>query len=133
MKNVLVALGEKFVDPQEEGLCLDVNGAPGLDDDSGDGEASFLEVDARLVGDAIDSSSIVTKAPVGSSGASMCDQIVQDFLFHLGPNGVGKQENALCLGLGVPELIPSSASDAAAQSTEEVLGVGKVCGLFPWL
>jgi len=25
MKNVLVALGEKFVDPQEEGLFLDVN------------------------------------------------------------------------------------------------------------
>jgi len=25
MKNVLVVLGEKFIDPQEEGLCLDVN------------------------------------------------------------------------------------------------------------
>jgi len=51
---------------------------------------------------------------VSRVGASMCDQIVQCFLFHLGPNGVGKQENALHLGLGVEESIAGSASDAAA-------------------
>jgi len=90
-------------------------------------------VDARLVGDAIDSGRVVTEEPVGSTGASTCDQVVKKFLLQLGPNGVGKQKNALHLGFGVPELIPGSASDAAAQATKEVLGVGKVCGLFPWL
>ena len=90
-------------------------------------------MNARLVRDTIDSGRVVTKAPVGSIGTSTCDQIVKNFLLQLGPSGVGKQKNALCLGLGVRELIPSSASDTAAQSTEEVLGVGKVCRLFPWL
>jgi len=71
-------------------------------------------VDARLVGDAIDSGRVVTKAPVASIGASTCDQIVENFLLQLGPNSVGKQKNSLCLGFGVPELIPSSASDATA-------------------
>jgi len=114
MKNFLVALGEKFVDPQEEGLFLGVNRVLGLDHNSGKGEASFLEVDARLVGDAIDSGRVVTEAPVGSIGASTCDQIVENFLLQLGPNSVDKQKNTLCLGFGVPELTPGLASDAAA-------------------
>jgi len=90
-------------------------------------------VDACLVEDAIDSGRVVMEAPVGSSGTSICDQIVENFLLQLGPNGVGKQNDALYLGFGVPELIPSSASDATAEATKEVLGMGKVCGLFPWL
>jgi len=46
---------------------------------------------------------------------------------------VGEQKNDLHLGFGVPELVPSLASDATAQAMEKVLGMGKVCGLFPWL
>jgi len=64
MKNVLVVLGEELVDPQEEGLFLDVNQAPGLDDNSGNGEGSFLPVDACLVRFSIDSSGIMAKAPM---------------------------------------------------------------------
>ena len=71
-------------------------------------------MDACLVRFTIDSCRVVTKTPVGGVGASICDQIVQDFLLHLGPNGVGKQENALCLGFGMEELIAGPASDAAA-------------------
>jgi len=76
MKNVLVVLGEELVDPQEEGLFLDVNRAPGLDDNSGNGEAGFLPVDACLVRFSIDSSRIMAKAPMGGIGTSTCDQIV---------------------------------------------------------
>jgi len=71
-------------------------------------------VDACLVRFAIDSRRVVTKAPVSGVGSSMCDQIVQFFLFHLGPNGVGKQENALHLGFGMEEFSAGPASDAAA-------------------
>ena len=60
-KNVLVVLGEKLVDPQEKGLFLDVNGMPGLDENSGNGEASFLVVDACLVRFSIDSNRVMTK------------------------------------------------------------------------
>jgi len=85
-----------------------------LDHDSGNGEAS-LAVDACLVRFTIDSCCrVVTKAPVGGIGVSTCDQIVQHFLLHLGPNRVGKQENALCLGFGMEELSAAPASDAAA-------------------
>jgi len=73
------------------------------------------------------------KAPVGGIGTSICNQIVQYFLLHLGPNGVGKQEYALYLGFGVKELSTGPASDAAAEPTEEILCLGKVCGLFPGL
>ena len=121
MKKILVVLGEKFIDPQEEGFFLDVNRVLGLDHNSGEGEASFLEVDARLVGDAIYSSRVVTEAPVGSTGASICDQIIENFLFQLGPNGVCKQKNVLHLGFGVPGLIPGSASDATAKATKRFL------------
>jgi len=105
----------------------------GLDQNSGEGEASLLEVGAHLVGNAIDSGMVVMNAPVGGIGASMCDQIVQNFLLQLGPNGAGKQENALDLGFGVEELIAGPAGDAAAQPAEEVFCLGKVCGLFQWL
>jgi len=71
-------------------------------------------VDARLVGDAIDSGRVVTKAPVSSIGASVCDQIVKNFLLQLGPNGAGKQKNALYLGFGMEELFAGPASDTAA-------------------
>jgi len=46
-------------------------------------------------------------------GVSACDQIVQYFLLHFGPDGVGKQKNALYLGLGVEESIAGPTSDAA--------------------
>jgi len=51
---------------------------------------------------------------VGGVGASICDQIVQYFLLHLGPNVVGQQENALYLGFRMKELNADPASDAAA-------------------
>ena len=70
-------------------------------------------MDARLVRNSIDSGRVVTKAPVSGISASIGDQIVQNFLFHLGPNGVCKQENTLDLGFGVAELFAGSASDAA--------------------
>jgi len=53
------------------------------------------------------------KAPVSGVGASICDQVVQDFLLHFGPDGGGKHENALYLGLRVEESSASPASDAA--------------------
>jgi len=46
-------------------------------------------VNACLVGDAIESGRVVMKAPVGSTGASARDQIVENLLLQLGPNGVG--------------------------------------------
>jgi len=49
VENVLVVLGEKCIDPQEEGRFLDVNQMPGLDLDSDDGDISFLAVDDGLV------------------------------------------------------------------------------------
>jgi len=73
------------------------------------------------------------KEPVSGVGTSMCDQVVQDFLLHFGPDAVGKHENALCLGLGVEESSAGPASDAAAQRTEEILCLGQACGLFPVL
>jgi len=45
----------------------------------------------------------------------LCDQIVQHFLLHLGPDGVGKHENALHLGFGIEELSASPASDAGSR------------------
>jgi len=56
----------------------------------------------------------VAKAEMSGVGASVCDQIVQYFLLHFGPDGMGKQKNALCLGLAVEESIVGPASDAAA-------------------
>ena len=62
-----------------------------------------LAMDACLVRFTINSGGVVTKAPVSGIGASICDQIVQNFLLHLRPNSVGKQENALDLGFRVEE------------------------------
>jgi len=76
-------------------------------------------------------SRVVTEAPMSGVGASTCDQIVQHFLLHFGPDGVGKHKNTLCLGLGMEESSVGPASDAAAQPTKEVLCLGKACGLFP--
>jgi len=73
------------------------------------------------------------KEPVSGVGTSMCDQVIQDFLLRFGSDAVGKHEKALCLGLEVEESSAGPASDAAAQWTEEVLCLGKVCGLFPTL
>jgi len=87
---------------------------PGLDKNSGNGEASFLAVDAGLVRYSIDSSRVVAKAPVSGIGASACDQIVQYCLLQLGPDSVSKQNNVLYLRLWVEESIAGPASDAAA-------------------
>jgi len=46
---------------------------------------------------------------------------------------VNRRTLCVFVGLRTPELISSPASDAAAQSTKEVLGLGKVQGLFPGL
>jgi len=56
----------------------------------------------------------MAKAEMSGVGASVCDQIVHYFLLHFGPDGVSKQKNVLCLGLGVEESIVGPASDAAA-------------------
>jgi len=113
-KDILVVRGEKLVDPQEEGLFLDRKFIPGLDENSGDGEASFLAVDAFLVGFSIDSSRVMMKAEMSGVGASIGNQILQYFLLHFGPDGVGKQKNIMYLGLGVKESIAGPASNAAA-------------------
>jgi len=99
-KDILVVLGEKLVDPQEEGLFLDRKFIPGLDENLGDGEASFLAVDAFLDRFSIDSSTVMTKAETSGVGASTGDQILQYFLLHFGPDGVGKRKSILHLGLG---------------------------------
>jgi len=81
-KNILVVLGEKLVDPQVEGFLLDQKFMLGPDENSGNDEASFLAMDAGLVGFPIDSSRVVTKAEMGGIGTSACDQVIQYFLLH---------------------------------------------------
>jgi len=87
-KNILVVLGEKLVDPQVEGLFLDQKFILGSDENSGDSEASFLAMAACLVGFPIDSNRVVMKAKMSGIGASICDQVIQYFLLHFGPDGV---------------------------------------------
>jgi len=87
---------------------------PGLDHDSGNGESSFLVVDAGLVRFSIDSVLVVGQAEMCGSGASVGDQIVQYFLLQVGPDSVSKHKNFLYLGLGMKESIAGPTSDAAA-------------------
>jgi len=79
---ILVVLGEPLIDPHMEGHFLDPKFILGSDKNSGNGEASFLAVDACLIRFPIDSNRVVTKASMSGIGAFVCDQIIQHFLFQ---------------------------------------------------
>jgi len=123
----------ELIDPRMESHFLDPKFILGSDKNSGNGEASFLAMDACLVRFLIDPSRVVTKASMSGIGASVCDQVIQHFLLQFGPDGVGKHKKVLDLGLGMGKGMTSSSSNAAAKPSKKVLCLRKVCELLPVL
>jgi len=132
-KEIFVALAEELVGPHMESHLIDPKFVLGLDKNPCDGEADLLAADACLVSFTICSSWVVTKTGMSGIVASMCDQIIQNFLFQGGPNGVSRHENIRDLGLGVLTGILGSPSDVAEKPSKKVSCMRKVCELFPVL
>ena len=128
-----VNLGKEIVDPEEEGILLDIKGVARADKDTGDGEAGLLAMDAFLVSPSSSTGRVVGEAEMGSIGTSIRNQIINHFLFHFIPKDMDQVEDFGNLVFGVGIIVAGTAGCATAESGKPVLGFVKVCRSWPVL
>jgi len=124
-------LGEELLDPHT--VWRAPKFALGSDKDPGNCDTGLHAVGALFVSFAIDSSRAVMKASIGDIDMSICNQIIQHFLFHFRPDRVSKHANFLNHILGVHVCIANSSIVAATKFCKKLLCVRKINGLSPML
>jgi len=70
---------------------------------------------------------------VALAPTTICNQIIEHFLFHFRPDGVSEHKDILNLGLWACIIVVGFPSNTAVKASKVFFCLRKVCGLFPVL